>query len=103
MKVVYLPEAEQELTDAAVYLAESSGSIETGERSLQEAMFTERRIAERPHAWPRVGKGLRRCLLSKFPYQIVYRVEGDSIRIYALAHVKRRPGYWKACAMMRVS
>jgi plasmid stabilization system protein ParE len=95
MKVVYLPVAEQELTDAAVYLAESSGSIETGERLLQEAMFTERRIAERPHAWPPVGKGLRRSLLSTFPYQIIYRVEAEVIRIYAVAHVKRRPGYWK--------
>ncbi|MEQ1696927.1 MAG: type II toxin-antitoxin system RelE/ParE family toxin [Hyphomicrobiaceae bacterium] len=94
MKVVYLPEAEQELTDAAISLAESSGSIEIGERILQEAMFTEQRIAERPNSWPRAGSKFRRCLLSRFPYQIIYRVEGDSVRIYAFAHVKRRPGYW---------
>lgn len=47
------------------------------------------RIVQFPHAHPPLPGGLRRCLLSKFPYQIVYRVEGDVIRIYAVAHLKR--------------
>ena len=36
----------------------------------------------------------RRIILKTFPYQLVYRVEGDEVRIYAVAHLKRRPGYW---------
>jgi len=95
MKVIYQPEAELELTEAAVHLAESSGRVELGERLLEEAIVTERLIAERLRAWSPMGsKKFRRSLLSRFPYQIVYRVEGDTIRIYAFAHVKRRPGYW---------
>jgi len=94
MKVVYVPEAEQELSDAAVYLAESARSVELGERLLHEAAQCEQRIAERPNAWPMVGRRWRQCLVTTFPYKIIYRVEGDIVRVYAFAHVKRRPGYW---------
>jgi plasmid stabilization system protein ParE len=52
------------------------------------------RIAQTPQAWPPVGATLRRCLLTTFPYQLIYRIEGDTIRIFALAHQRQRPGYW---------
>ena len=37
----------------------------------------------------------RRLLVSRFPYQIVYRLTPSEIVIIAVAHVKRRPDYWK--------
>jgi hypothetical protein len=37
----------------------------------------------------------RRLLVNRFPYQAVYRVRHGEIVIVALAHLKRRPGYWK--------
>lgn len=37
----------------------------------------------------------RRLFVARFPYQIVYRVRPREIVIVALAHLKRRPGYWK--------
>ena len=37
----------------------------------------------------------RRVLLQRFPYQIVYRLSEDEIVIVAIAHLKRRPGYWR--------
>jgi toxin ParE1/3/4 len=37
----------------------------------------------------------RRILLHGFPYQIVYRLRPAEIVIVAVAHLKRRPGYWK--------
>lgn len=37
----------------------------------------------------------RRMLVAKFPYQIVYRVSAEEIRILAFAHLKRRPGFWR--------
>lgn len=30
-----------------------------------------------------------------FPYRVVYYVEGDVLTIVAVAHSKRRPGYWR--------
>jgi toxin ParE1/3/4 len=37
----------------------------------------------------------RRILLDKFPYQLVYRLRAEELVIVAIAHLKRRPGYWK--------
>lgn len=37
----------------------------------------------------------RRVLVQRFPYQVVYRLLPDEIVIIAIAHLKRRPGYWK--------
>ena len=37
----------------------------------------------------------RRALVARFPYQAVYRIRPAEIVIVAIAHLKRRPGYWK--------
>ena len=37
----------------------------------------------------------RRALVARFPYQIVYRLRPTETVIVAIAHLKRRPGYWK--------
>ena len=37
----------------------------------------------------------RRMLVSRFPYQVVYRLVPDEIIVVAIAHLRRRPGYWK--------
>lgn len=37
----------------------------------------------------------RRALVPRFPYQIVYRLRPTEIVVVAVAHLKRRPGYWK--------
>ena len=36
---------------------------------------------------------VRRVPVTRFPYQIMY-VEGDIVQIIALAHTRRRAGYW---------
>lgn len=38
---------------------------------------------------------LRRVLVHRFPYQVVYRLTPAEIVIVAIGHLKRRPGYWR--------
>jgi plasmid stabilization system protein ParE len=38
----------------------------------------------------------RRALVARFPYQVVYRLRPTEIVIVAIAHLKRRPEYWKS-------
>lgn len=38
--------------------------------------------------------GTRRLVMTGFPYSVVYRTENDWVTIVAIAHAKRRPGYW---------
>ena len=52
------------------------------------------------HAQPEMGTPsrdhrTRRVLVQRFPYQVVYRLSEDEIVIVAIAHLKRRPGYWR--------
>ncbi|MCH9808062.1 MAG: type II toxin-antitoxin system RelE/ParE family toxin [Alphaproteobacteria bacterium] len=95
MKVVYLAEAEQELIDALEYLTTTSSSREIGEAFLNDLDETEARVIEYPYAQPIAGKQTRRCIFKRFPYQLIYTIAADEIRILAVAHLKRRPGYWR--------
>jgi toxin ParE1/3/4 len=36
----------------------------------------------------------RRYILRRFPYSIIYQITADELRILAVAHHRRRPGYW---------
>ena len=54
------------------------------------------RIAEIPEGGSPLGQpGARRMLVAGFPYQIVYSLEVDEVRVIAFAHLKRRPGFWR--------
>lgn len=53
-------------------------------------------IARWPRRWPVYYQGTRRFLLHRFPFSIIYREEADALSILAVAHHKRKPGYWKS-------
>jgi len=52
-------------------------------------------IAKFPEAWSPYLKGTRRYLLRRFPYSVVYRKRERDIQVVAVAHHRRKPGYWK--------
>lgn len=56
-------------------------------------------IAEQPLTWPLwpgvgAAAGVRRFLLARFPFATGYIVEEREVIVLALAHLRRRPGYW---------
>ncbi len=53
-----------------------------------------KRIQEGPERWPAEGAKIRRVLLHRFPFKIVYTSERQRLLIVAVAHTRRRPGYW---------
>jgi plasmid stabilization system protein ParE len=55
-------------------------------------------IADQPEIGTRmeVFGAPRRMLVARFPYQVVYHLSQDRMVIVAIAHLKRRPNYWKA-------
>ncbi|PIX25714.1 MAG: type II toxin-antitoxin system RelE/ParE family toxin, partial [Deltaproteobacteria bacterium CG_4_8_14_3_um_filter_43_13] len=34
------------------------------------------------------------CLIPRFPYSIIFSIEPQFILVIAVAHAKRKPGYW---------
>ena len=87
-------------------LADAQGALEWySERSLRAAdAFLEelddalRLIAEAPQRWPRYEAGTRRLPLRRFPYFVVYRERFHTVQVLAIAHGRRRPGYWRSRA-----
>ena len=89
----FLPEAEEEMNEAEqFYEGESEGM---GEDFLDEVQHTVESILAFPKSGPVVSENLRRRILRRFPFGLLYAVEDERIVIVAFAHLKRRPGYWK--------
>ena len=84
--------AKVELNEAARYYeAESPGP---GTAFLAEAERSVAAILEHPESSPVVGRSVRRRLLRRFPYGLLYRVRGEQLRVLAVMNLRRRPAYW---------
>ena len=53
-------------------------------------------VAESPLAWPRYRRSTRRYVFPLFPFSLIYRIRGDEVEVIAVAHGRRRPGYWRS-------
>jgi plasmid stabilization system protein ParE len=54
------------------------------------------RVREAPNRWPRLTARARRYIFPNFPFSLVYRVKPPVIEVIAVAHHRRKPGYWSA-------
>jgi plasmid stabilization system protein ParE len=88
-----LPPAEEEMTEAALfYEAAKTGLGDPFLDDVQRAIDT---VRERPHLGVAVSYGFRRALIRRFPFSLIYALEGDEIVVIAVAHQRRSPNYWK--------
>jgi toxin ParE1/3/4 len=92
MRIKLEPPASDELSDAASYFARDS--LHAADAFMSEFAAATHLLMRHPRIGTPLGDDVRRLLLKKFPYQLIYRVLADEIRIYAVAHLKRRPHYW---------
>nr|VFK18882.1 MAG: Plasmid stabilisation system protein [Candidatus Kentron sp. LPFa]VFK33453.1 MAG: Plasmid stabilisation system protein [Candidatus Kentron sp. LPFa] len=90
--VTILHEAEVELWEAVAYYEDRVQGL--GLDFETEIERSVRTIAEHPECWPLRQDGTRRYLTHRFPYLVVYAYENGHVWILAIAHCKRRPGYW---------
>lgn len=85
--------ARAELQSAVRWLA-ANASPETATDLQADFWRTIDRIVERPLIGTPGVRNTRRVLLHRFRYAVVYRIEGDAVRVLAVIHQHRRPGYW---------
>ena len=84
--------AERELNEAAQYYELERPGL--GSAFLSEVQRCLRAISEHPEAGRAIEGRVRRRLLRRFPYGLLYTLKPDTIRILAVMSVKRRPAYW---------
>ena len=92
-KYLFHPDAATEAFEAQDWYAERDELASAA--FAHEVDLVVRRITEAPERYPRHLHGTRRIVFPRFPFSIVYLVLGELIWIVAVAHQRRRPGYWR--------
>jgi plasmid stabilization system protein ParE len=87
------PEALQEFEAADDWYLERSPDASIS--FLSAVADAVENIRSAPRRWPTHLYGTRRFVLQRFPFSVIYLDEPDEVVIVAVAHGKRKPGYWK--------
>jgi plasmid stabilization system protein ParE len=92
-RVRFFLEASEEIEGAANWYGRRSPAAQaTFLREIDHAITA---ILDAPQRWTSYIDGTRRYVFRKFPYSVVYFVDDGMVLIVAVAHDKRRPGYWR--------
>lgn len=94
LRVEFHPEAFEEARAAYQWYSERSRAAACA--FMKELTAAVGAVAESPKRWPASSHGTRRYLLKRFPFLVVYRCFSDHLEVLALAHGRRRPGYWRS-------
>ncbi len=87
------PDARIDALEAYDWYAErSQDAANAFQEELQEA---GRAIQKAPERWAVYLFGTRRFIMKRFPFAVVYRLVPDRVEIIAVAHGRRKPGYWR--------
>lgn len=93
MDIRFLQAAQYELDDSFDYYEQQSNGL--GYDFLNEVLAAIKRIRYNPEAWTQISERTRRCLLNRFPFGVIYQIRDKEILIVAIAHLHRKPKYWK--------
>lgn len=93
MSFSFHPEAEKEFIEAIDYYEDFEPGL--GYDFALEVHSSISRSVDYPKAWAVLEGDIRRSLVRRFPYGILYSEEIDGIFIVAVMNLHRAPGYWK--------
>ena len=89
MTIRFLSRASDELVEAMAYYDQQRPGL--GNELLLELDATLTTMTNYPAAWPLIKNDVRRALLSRFPYGVLYRVRDGEITVAALMDLRRDP------------
>jgi ParE toxin of type II toxin-antitoxin system, parDE len=95
-EIAFHANATEEMRAAAAYYEARERGL--GDQFLDEVEEGSQRIRQFPRLWPIYEGEYRRYLLKRFPFGLIYRIDLEHIFIMAVAHLHRRPGYWRSRA-----
>lgn len=93
MKLLWHDLAEAEYDEAVDYYLDHAGPViaRNFTIALSHALGL---LREHPGIGMETQRRARRIPLHGFPFNLVYRLQGDHIMVIAIANQSRRPGYW---------
>jgi len=90
--VRFLRPAEIEVLDAARYYNIQAFGL--GDDFLDKISSAVQDIGAHPERWPVIRFDIRRRLVHRFPYGLLYRVDSNEVVVLATMHLCQRPDYW---------
>ncbi len=93
MKAEFHPRASEEIVETTAYYEGEVPGL--GDRFIIEVERIVEVLCDQPNIGQSAGEELRRLLLARFPYSLIYSIESERIWVIAVAHHRRRPGYWQ--------
>jgi toxin ParE1/3/4 len=97
VKISLSVQAELELVEGAAYYAREANA-DIANEFVSEFERSAKLLADFPKLGATWRGRIRRLPLRRFPYSIVYCLSDSEVRILAVAHQRRRPGFWKGRA-----
>ena len=91
-RVTFHEDANAEVIEAAHYYEGRTSGL--GQMFLLDIEAAIEQIRSNPEGFELIGTEVRHKLLRRFPYSLMYAIEPDRLRVVAVAHQRRRPGYW---------
>jgi plasmid stabilization system protein ParE len=94
MKISFLDAARSELDDAIDYYEERRSGL--GFEFAEEVEQALERINHYPEAWSPLSLRVRRCIVNRFPYSVIYENRSEIIIIVAIQHHNQKPESWRS-------
>ena len=92
MTVEYHPLTVSDLNNAVAYYNQQRAGLGVEFRS--EAHAAVARVCANPTQHAVVEHGIRRCLVNRFPYAVLFRlINQDAIRVLVIRHHRRHPNF----------
>lgn len=93
MRARFLKAAELEVDEAVAYFDTQREGL--GDRFEQDLQNTVAFVSAHPQSGRAITGHVRKFGLRTFRYNVIYVIDGDEIIVVAVAHHRRRPGYWQ--------
>ena len=92
MNVILISPADKELEEAIDYYNDQLSGL--GDQFYNAFLASIHHLKQAPAAWRKIGKNTRRINIKRFPYLILYVIDGQEILITCVAHQHRNPTHY---------
>jgi plasmid stabilization system protein ParE len=92
MKIRFLTLAQREVDDAVIWYEQQAEGLSRD--FLDQLDRAVRLVKHHPKIATQIEADIRRFLVARFPYSLIYGIDDDSIVVIAVAHQHRHPRYW---------
>jgi len=92
LRLVYRPKALEEVAEAAQWYEERRIGLSAEFFAALDAAVAS--VQNGPLLYPMISRGMRRAVLRRFPYSLIFSVPGDEIVVLGCVHWRQSPRRW---------